>query len=286
MSLPFTAAVIAYVNVASIAERLNVGIALACPRVNFYRVQFLETTSRLSDTFARFDSATYQRSMQRLKEQFDALSTVFPQASLTASDVVNQIWPDPGWNLHAYREISGITEDPEQELRDQFDYFVLSQIPAKHLSPKDRGDAIAKKLSGLLNAKFGPRVFKKELLDIGGMQFAFDFAVQTEVLNAILPVTFDLSEDVLLREKALRYVGMGQFLGTSNEIGELALYIEKPAETSGPYQHTLQLLEGGYFKNRLFFSDDDELLFEKFAPIVAKRKASGGDQPGFNLAAV
>ena len=226
-------------------EFANVGVLVHQPSTGFLAAKVRTTTGpRLSKMFPHMEFGSVKRALQsvvrttkKISDQESLLSHVGD-----AEHFAKRILPPDDSSLIWSEMRSGITSDPEKEIDRIFDRFV-TKYDVKVKAGRDDA-AVWRPVRELLNErnladKLEPKVITSDL-----DQVEFSHAWKNGAWHCYQPLSFDLSSNDNIREKAARWAGHMQGLQGSDETFRPYFVVGAPSDGTlhDAYSKALALL--------------------------------------------
>lgn len=275
--------VVRYVHDPSADERLNVGVLLYAPSLPSIEFQFDAHVSRLSETFANFDSEEFNHYLCYLETLLDkrnirmasGLSFEVPAQSL--EEIIRRVWPDGGSNFQPGTIYGGITSDVKLETNLLFERMVSSQFEKTPQERRDDGavwDYYKKSMSEEVRSALKPKRFETSNLDV-----TFQRTYKNGKYRIVEPVSLDCQTPYSFQERALSLLGVGTALKDNPEISKIYLLLGKPLdkENMPSYYKAKDLLHKMPLDNQIIEEDEaidfanslDAKLKEARQPVAA-----------------
>lgn len=204
---PFSAVIVHYQHNAALRERLNIGIVLVCRDRMFIGAKFQEHLARIS---AAFPGASLPLIRGTCKAITSGLRRISERPSMfdghTPADLVHQIIPPADAAIAISEPLRGVTSDPASMLEDLFHMYidVNQREGVSHRDEQDVWSSLQKELS----RRHVPKsFFTTKLVGPPEYHISFKHVWKNGHYNALQPVSFDLSTDDTIRDKAASWIG-------------------------------------------------------------------------------
>lgn len=207
--LSYTYVLLRYRHDPATGEFANVGVVLHSPDHHFLGVKVRHTVGRLSKMFPGLDSDTLKSSLRTLegyakkiaKKEADSLLTGIEDAHVFAKRILPEddssfVWGQLG---------SGLTDDPAVTLEKLYQRFVAI-YDEPHREHKDDAAVWRPVREKLADRKIADRLTKKRISSsVDSVEF--EHAWKNGAWHCYQPLSFDLTTDEYIREKARRWAG-------------------------------------------------------------------------------
>ncbi len=204
-------------------ERLNIGVFLACEPLNFFKLITRSWDGRISAAYPSLNKASFtedlkqiERSVARFAVADSKQNTLFSSnqsysihesRGMHAVKIAAAIAPAADssyrWNLGGV----GLCASPEEKLQSLFNRFVSSYDGEKR-QPNRSDDQVWASVSNLLVARnLAEKIEAQPVIrtDLGPIKFQAGY--QNGVFHVIQPLSFDLSDEGHIGEKAAKWGG-------------------------------------------------------------------------------
>jgi hypothetical protein len=206
---PYTYLVLRYRHDALAGELLNVGVLIHAPASRFLKCAMRPTYGRLSGLYPDFDGAALTADLKRAETELNRLAASDARdlfsGDKTAIGFARAVIDDPAGSYVWSEAGSGLTRDPEAELRSLYQRFIgrFDEETAARRSDADvwrpaRDRLLERRMEGL----FEPKVIRAKHDEV-----EFQHAWKNGVWHCLQPLSFDLSDATGIKDKAARWVG-------------------------------------------------------------------------------
>lgn len=222
-------------------EVLNVGVVLYVPDVGQIAVRYDPHYSRLSQAFAHFDGNLYRSVLRRLEVALAAIAKPLSEGLYQVDErgkftdvgtILRAVWPDQGLSYFSGRAMPGVTDDPEAELKELYDRFVLSQQDARDAAERFNDRSLWDKFRELLTPRGIEAVLQPKTL--GPAEVSFDHAYKNEKWHVIEPVSLDYADASDIKKRALLAFGKAAAVKDSEELGSITVIVGRPKRLTEP----------------------------------------------------
>lgn len=243
---PYTYAILRYRHDPVADERVNVGVVLFSPARNFIAARINSGYGRLKKLFPDLIGSALKKDLNRIRREFDKLekSSVdglfsnLKDARKIALEVVGAddsslVWSDVG---------AGVSDDPAKVIESLYHRFVIQYDDA---SPHRKQDAdVWRPFRDLLLERKIDQIFEKKTIRSKHNEVEFEHAWKNGVWHCIQPLSFDLTSEEGIQEKAARWVGNLVGLSKGEEKFKPYFLVGEPAklELEMAYKKALDFL--------------------------------------------
>jgi hypothetical protein len=221
-------------------------VILHAPKACFLRAAFRKTYGRMSKLypdlegssltgdFRRFETAVQRLEESRARDLFSKDAGVDVFARQVVDDPAGAyVWSDVG---------RGITANPEEELEKLFARYVTRYDASQ---PTRRSDAdVWKPARDLLAERQLASLFQPKVIRSSRDEVEFEHAWKNGVWHCVQPLSFDLSDEESIRQKAARWVGHMAGLQKAEEAFVPYFIVGKPSQPGlrAAYQRAVDFL--------------------------------------------
>lgn len=217
----YTYCVVSYSHDVAAGERLNVGVVLFSHEPRYLGWKLDCDARGFAKIFHGFNRSLHKKVLGQLEDALDRIKTqpmLFPVNS--ATDLLRQIWPDRGFRYTWQDAKPGVYGHESQlpgEVEALYAAFIGKQRPTNQLSSTRTDANVMGQLRRELQQKVDFRMLKPVGLNVGPVEFKFDFTHRNGSLNIFEPISLDLSGADEIRDKTLRYLGYGDVLAEAHQ---------------------------------------------------------------------
>lgn len=270
----FTFQVLKYSHDPAAGELLNIGAILYCPELAFLGLQVERRFERLSQTFADFDGEGYRYIVRRFESIVDRLreeytQTLLGHAPASVAEITTEIWPDTDLSIKVGPMLSGVTENPEQSLKEIFDRMVISQYVKEEKPTRSDEEVWTIYKKPLLERQLAS-ILKPKSISTTEFEIQFDHTFKNQRWHVLQPVSFDLARPETVQRKAVSWLGNATALQGQQEMGTLFLLLGKPQLRSlkPAYDKAKNLLRRMPVAHDIVEEDQADSFAEKFKQFV------------------
>jgi Protein of unknown function (DUF3037) len=272
----YTFQVLKYNHDPAAGELLNIGAILYCPPLAFLGLQIERRFERLSQTFAGFDGESYRYLVSRFEAIVDKLREEYSQTLLgpapsNVGQITAEIWPDTDLSLKLGPMLSGVTDDPNQALKEIFHRMIVSQY-SKQEKPTRSDEEVWTIYKKPLLDRHLVSALRPKNISTPEFEIQFDYAFKNERWHVLQPVSLDLARPETVQKKAVTWLGTATALEGQEEMGRLFLLLGKPQQRSlrAAYDKAKSLLDRIPLDHDIVEEDQAESFAENFKKFVKK----------------
>ena len=248
MREPYTYAILRYRHDAVAGEQINIGVILYAPKSGYIGSKFRRALARITKVFPTANGPTLRHDIRQIKNAFTKLAKRSEVSDLLSGDLnalsfgykivgvddSSLVWSELG---------SGVTTSPEKTLDDLHQRFI-SQYDEGHVYRRADGD-IWKPFRDKLKERKIEGMFQKKLIRSPRNEVEFEHAWKNGKWHCIQPLSFDLTTEDGIQDKAARWVGTMVGLSKSAEEFKTYFLVGKPADEQmlPAYKRALEFLQ-------------------------------------------
>jgi hypothetical protein len=216
-------------------EFVNIGVVLYSPSFSFLRASFTDRYGRISKMFGRIDGSSFRATTRFIERQISQVSTrmergvLFDDPKESLQSILNEVMPPDDSSIRFVPGGVGITEDPSESLVELFERYVTRYENPSGYERRDDDD-IWKVFQEPLRTKEVFPHFSPKTITAPDYEYTFDRSWKNGIWHLYEPVSFDLSDERSISEKASRWVGRTMSLSDSSEPFKLILLLGEPAD--------------------------------------------------------
>lgn len=269
-------------------ERLNIGVFLACEPLNFFKLVTRSWDGRISAAYPNLNKASFtedlrqiERSVARFAVGGSKQSTLFSSEQsysiheirrLHAEKIALAIAPAADssyrWNLGGV----GLCVSPDQKLKSLFNRFVSGYDEERR--PQNRSDdQVWTSVSNLLVARnLSERIEAQPVIrtDLGPIKFQAGY--QNGVFHVIQPLSFDLSNEGHIGEKAAKWGGYAHSVKALERRSISAQFVlGRPlkGELQSSFESAARYLKNFVGSENVYEESEQEMLVDKIQSDLA-----------------
>jgi hypothetical protein len=262
MKYPYSFVILRYVHDIMTGEQLNVGVVVFSENGKYLGAQCRPTFVRLSHAFPGLRSDFLKSSSRYIQNQIREINESLWRDQFLAKRNVVQIvtsvlpkdesafqWSEPGL---------GVSSDLPRTLKDLYGRLITRyDEPATHNRKSD--DDVWRHFRKDLEKRRVLKFLKSKVISATNDEFKFRHAWKNGAWHCLEPVSFDLSRNDGIRDKAHRILGQLTGIKDAREKFRVYLLVGKPRAESmmETYEKALRILENA--------SRDVEIVTEKEA---------------------
>lgn len=244
---PYTYAILRYRHDAVAGEQINIGIILYAPKSGYLGSKFKRALSRITKVFPTASGPTLRHDIRQIDRAFmklgkhreadDLLSKNMNALSfghkVVAVDDSSLVWSELG---------SGVTTNPQKTLDDLHQRFI-GQYDEESVHRRADGDIWKPFRDKLLERKI-EGIFQKKVIRSSRNEVEFEHAWKNGKWHCIQPLSFDLTTEEGVQDKAARWVGTMVGLSKSTEDFKTYFLVGEPSDENmlPAYKRALEFL--------------------------------------------
>ena len=207
---PYNYTVLRYVHDVLTGEFVNVGLVMLIPGSPLIFHETRKTFSRIKDVFPDLDSDAYKEAMRSIDRslkniQKNLVDEGFFKENKNAGDYARIALPPDDSSLQWSPSGSGLTINPEKTFNELFSRYITYYNREKSRLRNDRD--LWRIVDGKLKDKNIDIPFESKKISSDIDQMNFDHVWKNGRLNVLEPLSFDLSDQDNIKNKARRYFG-------------------------------------------------------------------------------
>lgn len=232
--IPYCYSVLRYVHDIATGEFVNVGVVLFAKRESFVSARFKTAFTRVKCAFPTLDAQVFKSRMKRLQRIFDKIAQRdFDSPGFQNHDSIESLlhtviplddsslqWSDPG---------SGISNDLNAAFESLYARFVTKYDLARSTRRKDDED-VWKQFRHELEKRNVIAHLEEKVIEVVDDSVRFEHAWKNGTWHCYEPVSFDLSNDSSIREKAIRWLGQMSSIKEATEDFKVYFLVGKPED--------------------------------------------------------
>lgn len=274
---PYTYTILRYRHDPIAGEQINVGIVLYAPKSGFLGGQFRKAYGRISKVFPDVNGSLLRQDLGQIERSFEKLSkkrvagdllseqcnaAIFAQMVIAVDDS-SFIWSTLG---------SGVSDNPAKTLEDLHSRFV-SQYEEQHLARRADADIWRPFRDRLLERKIAD-IFQPKTIRSSRNEVEFEHAWKNGKWHCIQPLSFDLTTEDGIQEKAARWVGNMVGLSKAAEQFKPYFLVGEPSDERmmAAYVRALEFLGDAPISLEIVPEKSMDLLIEKLEDKIRASK--------------
>ncbi|MBI2927517.1 MAG: DUF3037 domain-containing protein [Verrucomicrobia bacterium] len=267
---PFSYVVLRYMHDVLTREFVNVGVLLHAPRAGFLGFEKLSSLDRAKAMFPGLQSDSLRDLLRflasRAEEIHSKTSELLDRDVLSADAVANSLLPMDDSALQWSAPGGGITDEPQQTLKELFERLVTRHLKAHPPTRRDDAD-VWKPFERELRQRNVLHRLQEKTLAVGELRHRFENAWQPPggYLRLFQPLSFDLLEPSDIVEKAVRWGALIHQLRKADPDFFIYLLLGRPSGQG----HSLQAFQQASETLREDTGERKELVAEDEAPAFA-----------------
>ncbi|MGV2101280.1 DUF3037 domain-containing protein [Rhizobium sp. 21-4511-3d] len=230
---PYTYVILRYRHDPIAGEQINVGVVLFAPKSGFLGALFRKAYGRITKVFPDVNGAVLKHDLMQLERDFAKLSKRRETGDLlsnelTALSFAHRILPVDDSSLVWGDLSSGTTIDAGRTLEDLHSRFI-SQYDEQQVQRRADADIWKPFRDRLLERKIAD-LFQAKTISSPRNEVEFEHAWKNGKWHCIQPLSFDLTTEDGIQEKAARWVGMMVGLSKAEEKFKPYFLVGKPTD--------------------------------------------------------
>jgi len=161
-------AIVQFMPYVETGEFVNVGVVVIAPQIGFVKYELdSKRTKRITDFFEGLDANLYRTVISNLRNHLnESFKDTFYKSDLLVKSFIELVRPRE--SVLRYSEVRvGITEDPQEELRRLYDYYIRKNFATKeYIETKIEKQVRAWLTDANLARKYTPRVIGDEIYEV------------------------------------------------------------------------------------------------------------------------
>jgi len=281
MKTAYSYTVLRYVHDIASGEFVNVGVALYAPASRYVSALCRTSCGRLAKVFPGVDRDSFKGLMRYVQSRFEEMeSQLRNELPLNGNpesvkELAMAVLPVDDSSLQWSPVGGGITEDPAQTLESLFERMV-GRYDEHHENPRLSDDDVWRRYKRRLEPKHVLKHLKPVKIGVADDEFQFNYSWKNGVWNCLEPVSFDLSAEESIREKAHKWLGQISSIKDSRERFKLYMLVGEPQqeELRRSFDSALSILGKMPVENEIVLEARADEFSEKFAAEIAEHEQS------------
>jgi hypothetical protein len=267
---PFSYVVLRYMHDVFTREFVNVGVLLHAPGAGFLGFEKLPSLDRVRGLFPGLQSESLRDLLgflaSRTEEIHNKTSELFDRDPLSADAIAKSLLPIDDSALQWSAPGGGVTDEPQQTLRELFERLVTRHLKAHAPTRRDDAD-VWRPFERELRQRNVLHRLQEKVLAVGELRHRFERAWQPigGHLRLFQPLSFDLLEPSDIVEKAVRWGALIHHLRAADPEFFIYFLLGRPSEGTHYFK--------AFQQARKTLNEDDgdrkELVPEEDAPRFA-----------------
>lgn len=235
MKAKFSFSLLRYVYDPLTEEFINIGVVLYSPAHEFLRASVTTRYGRISRMFGRIDGPSFRTTTNYIERKVSELNERIAQGVLFSDDnasldsLLSKILPVDDSAVRFVFGGVGISDDPGGTLDELFNRYVARYDSPNEFARRDEDD-VWRVFQEPLRPKRVYSHFVPKRIVTKDYEYEFQRSWKNGIWNLLEPVSFDLSDERLILEKASRWVGRTVSLSDSSERFKLFLLLGEPTD--------------------------------------------------------
>lgn len=279
MRQPYSYAILRYRHDAVAGEQVNIGVVLFAPKSGFLGAKFKRAVSRITKVFPTANGQMLRHDIRQIERAFEKLAKTREVHDLLSSDsnalsygrkIVgiddsSLVWSDLG---------SGMTTEPQKTL-DELHQRFISQYDEDHVHRRVDAD-IWKPFRDKLSEKHVADIFEKKTIRSPRNEVEFEHAWKNGQWHCIQPLSFDLTTEEGIQDKASRWVGAMHGLSKGGEDFKAYFLLGEPSDKKmrPAFDRALAFLRDAPLDPEVVPESEMDSFVDEFADIVHADEAT------------
>lgn len=233
MKTPYTYTVLRYVHDVLTGEFANVGVLIYAPNAEILAVKCTSSYGRMSQFFGSVNGKYLRQLFRHLEDQAGVLQVQLFKTSPSserpkdAQGVAQLLLPRDDSSLQFANMGAGLTDDPLATVSALYERFVERYVVRAQRSTRLDDDILP-----ILKRSLAERrvYLEPKIITAPDYQHEFPLAWKNGIWNTCDVVSFDLSDQGDMLEKANRWLGRAHTLRESPEPFKLILFLGEPQQ--------------------------------------------------------
>ncbi|MEM6620948.1 MAG: DUF3037 domain-containing protein [Pseudomonadota bacterium] len=192
-------------------EALNVGVLIWCRKLHFLEVKVRHGDGRILSAYPNLDRTAVTSALRRIRDQIAKVRHAsgplfFESTNLTASDFARDVLKHDDSSLQWGNSGAGLTEDPATELEHLYQRFVARFENSKERTLRTDED-VWRPVREMMESAHIANEFADVEVSSALINVHFKAGYQNGELHCVEPLSFDLTDDERITEKASRWTG-------------------------------------------------------------------------------
>jgi len=228
---PYEFSVLRYIFDSLTQEFINVGVVLYSAEMGFLDARLNMNYGRATKVFGRIDSVRYRLLLRHLQEGLDRIADELAGGLIFGAPkslevLLSRVLPFDDSSLRFARGGAGVTDDLSKACEKLYHRYVMQAEPSG-VECRTREEVWRTFRAPMEKLQITRRLVAKR---ITGSNYGYEFqhAWKNGVWNLYEPISFDLTDESAIREKANKWLGRSLSLHESAEPFKLALLVGAP----------------------------------------------------------
>lgn len=246
--------IVRYTPDRGVGERINIGIAILNPATMSVDVVLDERGTALTAVFDGFSQHAYKKWVKEFKSSLRQTGLKWmnrlpfdEDRTPTFSSLLGEAQSSWGDSIDVSEERVILAYDTDSTvLRDLYERYVGGQrTEAARYTPHFTESRIWDRFQGALRAHRLASLITTMNVDVMGMKpFAFEHTIKVEKFRALQPVSFDLADDVAIKNRVARWAGLSTRFVPNDDLEGIYYLVAPPAKEDlmGEYRAAIEWL--------------------------------------------
>lgn len=234
---PYSYIVLRYVHDIGTGEFINVGVVLLAVKEAYVGARFKTAYARVKKAFPSVDPDVFRARMKRLQASFDQIAGGdfgTTDATVLKSDgriepLVHSVVREDDSSLQWSPVGGGLSKDLPATLSALFERFVTKHDTDLIQSPR-KDDDVWRRFRTELDKRNVLSHLKEKVIAVADDAVKFEHAWKNGTWHCYEPLSFDLSSDASIKEKAHRWLGQVSSIKDASEDFHVYFLVGKPTD--------------------------------------------------------
>lgn len=234
---PYSYVILRYVHDIGTGEFINVGVVLMAARGSYVKAKFKTAYGRVKKAFPSVDSDVFRSRMKRLQTTFDRISDgdfnakkpTTQESAAPIEQLVHSVIRVDDSSLQWSSVGSGLSQDLTATLAALFQRFV-TKYDTELINAPRKDDDVWKHFRTELEKRNVLSHLEEKVIAVADDSVKFEHAWKNGAWHCYEPLSFDLSSDSSIKEKAHRWLGQVSSIKDSREDFHVYFLVGKPTD--------------------------------------------------------
>ena len=234
---PYSYIVLRYVHDIGTGEFINVGVVLMGARRSYLGAKFKTAYARVKKAFPSVDSEVFRARMKRLQTTFDQIAegdfsgagAASHEAAGRIEQFVHSVIRVDDSSLQWSSVGNGLSKDLPATLLALFQRFVTKHDADLSSAPR-KDDDVWKHFKTELDKRNVLPHLEEKVIAVADDSVKFEHAWKNGAWHCYEPLSFDLSSDASIKEKAHRWLGQVSSIKDAREDFRVYFLVGKPTD--------------------------------------------------------
>ncbi len=278
----YSYSVLRYVHDIATGEFLNVGVVLFAPQGGFLAAKFKTTYGRVKKAFPSVNTDAFRAQMRRLQASFDEIaqsdfgsnkSSGYTD-SVTLEGLAQSVVPRDDSSLQWSPTGGGLSKNLDSTLLKLYSRFV-TKYDVEANAPMRKDDDVWKLFKTELEKRNVLPHLESKVISVDDDAVKFDHAWKNGVWHCYEPLSFDLSTDASIKEKAHKWLGQVSSISGGREAFHVYFLVGKPSDDrlADAYKKAVKILRKAP-DSAVVEEDEAEVFSANLATKISKQRGT------------